>query len=97
MKPNAQFVIVGSPKGNPVIGPLGYVIKINFGAIGSSQKVSFFIAQFTREDLATLRDMIEAGKVKPVVEKIYPLAQAAEAMSHLGTGHAQGKIVLTMK
>jgi NADPH:quinone reductase-like Zn-dependent oxidoreductase len=97
LKPNAQFVIVGSPKGNPVIGPLGYVLKIKFGAIGSSQKVSFFIAQFTREDLATLRDMIEAGKVRPVVEKIYPLAQVIEAMRHLGTGHAHGKIVLAIK
>ncbi|MFN8383199.1 MAG: NAD(P)-dependent alcohol dehydrogenase [Anaerolineales bacterium] len=97
LKPNAQFVIIGSPKGNPIIGPLGYVLKINLGAIGSSQKVSFFIAQFTREDLAILRDMIEAGKVKPVIEKIYPLAQSVEAMRHLGTGHVQGKIVLTIK
>ncbi len=91
------FVIVGSPKGNQVIGPLGYVLKINLGAIGSSQKVFFFIAQSNRVDLSTLRDMIEAGKIKPVVKKIYPLAQVAEAMRHLGTGHAQGKIVLTMK
>jgi NADPH:quinone reductase-like Zn-dependent oxidoreductase len=41
--------------------------------------------------------MIEAGKIKPVVEKVYPLTQISEAMSHLGTGHAQGKIVLRMK
>lgn len=97
LKPGARFVIVGSPKGNQVTGPLGYVLRINLGAIGSSQKVSFFIAQFSREDLSTLRELIEAGKIKPVVEKVYPLAQVAEAMKHLGTGHARGKIVLKMK
>lgn len=97
LKPNARFVIVGSPKGNQIIGPLSHVIKINFGAIGSSQKVSFFIAHFSRADLSTLRELIEAGKLKPVVEKIYPLKETAEAMRHLGTGHARGKIVLATK
>jgi NADPH:quinone reductase-like Zn-dependent oxidoreductase len=95
--PTANFVIVGAKKGNPVIGPLGHVLKLKLATIGASQKVSFFIAQFNREDLTILRDMIETGKIKPVVEKIYPLAQTVEAMRHLGTGHAQGKIVLTMK
>ncbi|MBK8783559.1 MAG: NAD(P)-dependent alcohol dehydrogenase [Anaerolineales bacterium] len=93
----ANFVIVGAKKGNPIIGPLSHVVKIKLAAIGASQKISFFIAQFTREDLSILRDIIEAGKVKPVVEKVYPLAQVAEAMRHLGTGHARGKLVLKMK
>ncbi len=97
LAPTANFVIVGAKKGNPVIGPLSHVLKIKLAAIGASQKVSFFIAQFNREDLSILRDMIEAGKIKPVVEKVYPLAQVVEAMSHLGTGHAQGKIVLNVK
>jgi NADPH:quinone reductase-like Zn-dependent oxidoreductase len=97
LKPNARFVIVGSPSGNQIIGPLGYVLKINFGAIGSSQKVSFFIAQFSRADLSTLRELIEAGKIKPVVEKVYPLEQIVDAMKHLGTGHAKGKIVLKVR
>jgi NADPH:quinone reductase-like Zn-dependent oxidoreductase len=97
LKPSARFVIVGSPKGNQIIGPLGYTLKIKFGAIGSSQKVSFFIAQFSRADLSTLRELIESGKIKPVVEKVYPLAQVGDAMRHLGTGHARGKIVLKIK
>ncbi len=97
LAPTANFVIVGAKKGNPVIGPLSHVLKIKLATIGASQKVSFFIAQFNREDLAILRDMIEAGKIRPIVEKVYPLAQVAEAMRHLGTGHAQGKIVLKMK
>lgn len=97
LTPQAQFVIVGAPKGNPVIGPLAHVIKLRLGALGASQKISFFVAQFKREDLDLLRDFAEAGKIKPVVEKVYPLAQVVDAMKHLGTGHARGKIVLKVR
>ncbi len=95
LQPNATVVIVGGPKA-PVIGPLGHVLQMKAASLGASQKVVFFIAQFTRADLQTLRDLLVSGQVKPFVEKTYPLRQIAEAMRHLGTGHAQGKIVVTM-
>ncbi|MBM4425653.1 MAG: NAD(P)-dependent alcohol dehydrogenase [Chloroflexi bacterium] len=94
LKQTATFVIVGGPKGNKWIGPLGNTLKLKMASMGARQKVVFFIAQFTREDLAILRDLSESGKMKPVVEKVYPLEQVADAMRHLGTGHARGKIVL---
>lgn len=97
LKSNANFVIVGAPKGNKVLGPLARIANMKLASIGSSQKVTFFIAQFNRPDLAILRELIESGKIKPVVEKVYPLAQVAEAMRYLGTGHASGKIVLKIK
>ena len=97
LTPTANFVIVGARKGNPVIGPLSHVLRLKLAAIGASQKISFFIAQFTREDLSILREMIEAGKVRPTVDRVYPLAETAEAMRYLGTGHAKAKIVLKIK
>jgi NADPH:quinone reductase-like Zn-dependent oxidoreductase len=97
LKPNANFVIVGAPKGNKVLGPLARIFNLKLASIGASQKISFFIAQFNRPDLDILREMIESGKVKPIVEKVYPLANVVEAMTHLGTGHARGKIVLKVK
>ncbi|MGB8981781.1 MAG: zinc-binding dehydrogenase, partial [Anaerolineales bacterium] len=66
-------------------------------SLGSSRKVVFFVAKFTREDFMVLKDLLETGKVKPFVERTYPLPQIAEAMRYLGTGHAQGKIVVTIK
>jgi NADPH:quinone reductase-like Zn-dependent oxidoreductase len=88
LKPKANFVIVGGPKGNPIIGPLSHVIKIKLAALGASQKTSFFVAQFNREDMNFLRELLETGKVKPVVERTYPLAKTSEALHYLGTGHA---------
>ena len=47
-------------------------------------------------DLAIVKNLIEAGKVKPVIDRCYPLSQSAEAIRHLEAGHAKGKIVVTV-
>ena len=93
LNPDATFVIVGGPR-TPLIGPLSHMIRIKLGSRGASQKAVFFIAKFTREDFIVLCELIESGKVTPVVERTYPLSKTAEAMRHIGTGHAQGKIVI---
>jgi NADPH:quinone reductase-like Zn-dependent oxidoreductase len=96
LKPEAHYVIVGAPKGNKVLGPLGFILKTRLSALRASQKVVFFIAEFNRADFLLLNQWFASGQVKPVVEKAYPLERIADAMRHLGTGHAQGKIVVTM-
>jgi len=69
---------------------------MHISLLGASQKAEFFIAKFNKEDFALLKELLDSGKVKPYVEKTYPLNKITDAMNHLGTGHAQGKIVLTM-
>ncbi len=49
------------------------------------------------EDLIVLTDLIEAGKVSPVIDRTYPLADTAEALEHYGEGHTRGKIVITVR
>lgn len=97
LEPNAAYVIVGGPKKNRMLGPFSRAIKVRAGSMRASQKVvSFFIAQLNRPDLEVLREMLESGKIKPVVEKCYPLSDVREAFGHLGEGHARGKLVVTM-
>jgi NADPH:quinone reductase-like Zn-dependent oxidoreductase len=95
LKPDATFVIVGGPR-TPLIGPLSHVIKIRVGSMRASQKVVFFVAKFHAEDFTVLAELLESGKLKPFVERTDPLRETAEAMRYLGTGHAQGKIVITI-
>jgi NADPH:quinone reductase-like Zn-dependent oxidoreductase len=97
LKPDAHYVIVGAPKGNKVIGPLGFIIKTRLSALRASQTIVFFVAKFIREDFLLMNQWFESGQVKPFVEKTYPLEKIADAMHHLGTGHAKGKIVVTMQ
>ena len=95
LQPDATVVLVGGPR-TPVIGPLSHIIGMRLAALGSSQKAVFFIANFNPQDLLVMKDLLETGNVKPFVEKIYPMAQTAEAMRYLETGHVQGKLVVAM-
>lgn len=96
LKPSAHVVIAGGPR-TPLIGPLSHVIQLKLASLGSNQSAVFFIAKFTREDMLCLKDLVESGKVKPFVERVYPFTQTAEAMRYLGEGHAQGKIVVRVR
>jgi len=59
-----------------------------------SKKTSFFIASINQKDLVFVKELLEAGKVVPVIDRRYPLSATAEAVSYLEEGHARGKIVL---
>ena len=96
LTPRATLVIVGAPKGNALIGPLGRIVKLRLRSLRSSRKVVFFIAKLNRPDLEILRELIEAGKVRSVIDRRYELSETADAFRYLGEGHAQGKIVVTM-
>jgi len=55
------------------------------------------LAKIKKEDLVTLKDLVESGKIAPVIDRSYPLSDAADAIRHLEAGHAQGKVVLTVE
>ena len=62
----------------------------------SSRKAAFFIAKFNRPDLDVIRELLESGQIRPVVEQRYELSQSADALRYLGEGHARGKIVVSV-
>src|ERR671921_352464 len=61
-----------------------------------SQKLRPFLVSPKFEDLLVLKELIEAGKVTPVVDRAYPLSETPEAIGHVGEGHARGKVVITV-
>jgi NADPH:quinone reductase-like Zn-dependent oxidoreductase len=60
------------------------------------RKVHFFITNMNQKDLTFLKDLLEAGKVAPVIDRRYPLSECAEALRYLAEGHSQGKVVITV-
>ena len=96
LAPAGTVVLVGGPRRRRLLGPLGHVIRIMLASRLGRRRATFFIAKPNRDDLQTLRELIEAGKVKPVIEERYELAQIAEAMSRMSDGHARAKIVVTV-
>jgi NADPH:quinone reductase-like Zn-dependent oxidoreductase len=61
-----------------------------------SQKLGTFINKENYEYMLVLKDLIESGKVTPVIDRTYPLAEVPEAIRYLEGGHAQGKVVITI-
>jgi len=96
LEPNATVVIVGGPRANRLLGPLGHLARSRVSALRAGQRIVFFLAQFHKEDMETLRDLLAEGKVAPVTDSVYPLERIAEALRHMGEGHPRGKIVVTV-
>jgi|ERR1700733_15330547 NADPH:quinone reductase-like Zn-dependent oxidoreductase len=59
--------------------------------------IRFFIAKINGRDLLLLKDLLEAGKIVPVIDRRYPLGEVAEALRYREEGHAQGKVVITIR
>ena len=96
LEPNGTLVGVGAANNDGtasiVAGLLETAVLSRFG----NQKMPFFLAKNSKEDLLVLKELIEAGKVRPVIDRTYPLNQTAEAIRYLETGHARAKVVITV-
>jgi NADPH:quinone reductase-like Zn-dependent oxidoreductase len=96
LEPAGILVMAGAPQSNRVLAPLGHIARVRLASIPSSQKYAFFVANLNRADLGALRELIEAGKVTPVIERRYELSEVPDAVAYMGEGHARGKIVITV-
>jgi NADPH:quinone reductase-like Zn-dependent oxidoreductase len=76
-------------------GPFGPIIRALLLSKFVSQRLLTFVAPVTKADLLVLKELAEGGKVTPVIDRTYPLSEAPDAMRHLETGHARGKVVIT--
>jgi NADPH:quinone reductase-like Zn-dependent oxidoreductase len=90
----AVIVGGGGPDGGHWIGPLITPIKTLLYSRLVSQRFIFFVAKLNSADLTTLGQFIQSGQVTPVIDRRYPLADAAAAIRYLEAGHAHGKVVL---
>jgi NADPH:quinone reductase-like Zn-dependent oxidoreductase len=80
-----------------MIGLLARLITERVASRFVSQKSVSFMAKLRREDLTILRDLMETGKVTPVIDRCYSLSEASEAIRYLEQGHARGKVVITLE
>jgi NADPH:quinone reductase-like Zn-dependent oxidoreductase len=95
LKPEATVVLVGGPM-TPIVGPLAHIGAMKLGSLGGSRKVAFFVAKPNRADMEALRELLEAGKIEPVVERRFELHEIGDALNSMGEGHAQGKLVVAV-
>jgi len=94
LNPNGIYVFIGSSRlmrslfQVMLIGPLISTIQ--------NKKMKSFVAKISKKDLVFLKDLLEAGEVKPVIDRRYQLSEVPQALRYLEEGHAKGKVVITV-
>src|SRR2546428_1381375 len=92
LKPKGAYVLIGGGGTNEqgLIGPLAKPIKAMLLSPFVGQKMGMMLAELNKKDLTILGDLMQSGKVTPVIDRTYPLSQVPEAIRYLEQGHARG-------
>ena len=97
LKPEGTFVIVGGPKEGSWIGPMTIPLKAFMLSPFVSQELVFLFADITQEDLTLIGELIQSGKVTPVIDRRYRLNEVPDAIGYLEEGHARGKVIIGLE
>jgi NADPH:quinone reductase-like Zn-dependent oxidoreductase len=96
LAPRGTLVIVGGEGGGRWLGGTDRQLRALVLSRFVGQKLGTFISKENHEDLIVLKELIEAGKVTPVIDRTYPLSEVPEAIRYLEEGHARGKVAITV-
>lgn len=91
------LVIVGGETGGRLLGGYDRSLRAPLLSLVVGQKLSGVICSENHEDLLALTELVEAGKVAPVIDRTYPLSEAPKAIQHVEDGHARGKCVVSLE
>ncbi|KUM80845.1 NAD(P)-dependent alcohol dehydrogenase [Streptomyces griseorubiginosus] len=96
--PSGTVVLSGGGvfEGGSLLGPVRLIVRGRLASPFVRQRVLPLTAKASKANLAVLRELVDAGRIAPAVERMYPLSEAAEAIRHLEVEHARAKIVLTV-
>ena len=95
LAPRGTLVIVGGEGGGRWLGGFDrQILRAPVVSAFSRQRLRSLVSKERSEDLVVLKELIEAGKVTPVIDRTYPLGEAPEAIRYLEAGHARGKVVI---
>ena len=93
LAPGGINVTITGPK-HGWFGPVREILARKVASLRGDKRFTNFTASVKTEDLETLAGMLASGAIRPVIEQSYPLSRTAEALRHLGEGHARGKLVI---
>jgi NADPH:quinone reductase-like Zn-dependent oxidoreductase len=95
LAPAGKLVVVGGPGGRWVRPIDRMALAAVLSRVGAARMLPFF-SKHSHPDLDTLRDLLEAGKIVPVIDRTYPLHQTPDAVRYVEGGHARAKVVITL-
>jgi NADPH:quinone reductase-like Zn-dependent oxidoreductase len=96
LTPHGTLVLVGGETGGRWLGGSDRQVRAMLVSPFVSQKLGTFICRENHEDLIVLSELVEAGKVAPVIDRTFSLSETPKAIQYLIEGHARGKVVVTV-
>ncbi|TMD48143.1 MAG: NAD(P)-dependent alcohol dehydrogenase [Chloroflexi bacterium] len=97
LTPKGRLVLSSGDSPGRIVGPVARIIKAVLLSPFIGQTMRPLVAKPSSDDLQFLRELIEAGRVTPVIDRTYPLSAAPDAIRYLETGRARGKVVISVK
>ncbi len=97
MKPDGKLVIVGSSSKGNFLGPMARPINAFLLSPFVSQTMGMMLAELNPEDLAVMSELMQSGKVTPVIDRSYSLSEVAEAVRYVEEGHSRGKVIISLE
>lgn len=94
LEPRGTLVLVGGEGGGVVLGGLSRMMRASALSPFVGRSLRGMLAKASLTDLVTLKDMVDAGQLTPVIDRVYSLEHVADALRYLEEGHARGKIVV---
>ena len=98
LKPGGRYIAIGGggPEDGQWIGPLVNPLKAILLSPFISERMEVLFAELNHEDLAALNELMQAGKVTPVIDRRYPLHEVPEAIRYVESGRARGKVIINI-
>ncbi|HEY6071834.1 MAG TPA: zinc-binding dehydrogenase, partial [Anaerolineales bacterium] len=98
LSPGGTFVLAGGSGPHLIQAVLQSMLLGPIISRTGRQKMGFMgIARMNQEDLTLLKELVQSGQVRPVIDRRYPLSELADALRYLEEGHARGKIIITVE
>jgi NADPH:quinone reductase-like Zn-dependent oxidoreductase len=96
LEPHGKVVLIGAPPGDWV-GPFAAMIHARLAGPATRRTFTFLMADISHENLVTLAELMQAGRIKAAIDRRYPLAHLPEAMQYMEAGHAGGKVIIDVE
>ena len=98
LTPNGKYVMIGGGSANQQgwIGSMGKPLKALIMKPFVSQQMGMMMAELKQSDLSFIADLMQNGKVKPVIDRTYKLSEIQQAIAYVEEGHARGKVIITV-
>jgi NADPH:quinone reductase-like Zn-dependent oxidoreductase len=97
MTPKGRLILVGGENGGSMLGGFDRLLRAPILSMFVGQTLTGLASKERAADYATLAEMVEAGSISPAIDSTFSLAEAPEAIRHLGKGHLAGKVVVSLQ